>query len=85
MGLYGLHHRLVLAVGMGGTQISRYRQISGHFLRLHQRHEPELVLAQVVRSLLLLLPNRQLEEEEGRGCVLCLLHFQRCVVIQTGY
>jgi hypothetical protein len=77
--LHRLHHLLVSPSALGGTQISGHHQVARHQLCLHQRDVAKLVCAEKLRPLLLLLSDRQLEEEEGRVCFLHLLHLQRRV------
>lgn len=77
MDLLRMHHLLVPPPLVGSSQSTSDRQISRHLVRVHERHESKLVRVEELRPFLFLLSDRQLEEEEGRVCVLYLFHFQR--------
>lgn len=84
MDLHGLHYSFVPIARVGRPKSPGHHQIAQHLLRIHKCHVPKLVLAQKLRPLLLLLPDRQLEEEKGRVGVLCVLHLQRLEALIGG-
>lgn len=58
MDIHGMYHLLVPPVAMGVAESEDDHSVERYLVCLHQRHGKQVLLVEIVRSLLLLLANR---------------------------